>query len=115
MKIISQSILALFMIILFSAFAEDEQKGIKVTYGASDSNPAQIELKLNEDMSFSYQDFSVASDKIQLKGSYEIQNKKIILQAEDGSRDFHRKWKISKDGTKARSRKAMLFYTLTRQ
>lgn len=97
---------------MLSAFTKGEKESMKATYGVSESDPAQIELKLNEDMSFSYQDLSVPSNSIEVKGNYELRKNKVLLLANDGQTDFHRKWKISKDHKVARSRKGMSFYTL---
>lgn len=104
--------LAAIAIIFLTAFSSPSSTGLDVSYGVSADDPSQIELTLNKDHSFTYQDFSVSSKKIKVEGTYKLKNKKLSLEANDGQKGFHRKWKISEDGMTAKSRKGLCCYTL---
>ena len=104
--------LALVMISLCSAFTSVNNDGLDVTYGVSENDPSQIELRLNKDYSFTYQDISINSKKIQVHGTYQIKNNEILLTSTEEEVKYHDKWKISKDKNTVTSRKGLTFYTL---
>lgn len=82
------------------------------TYGVGPNNPSKIELTINEDHSFSYQDYSNPSKEIDVSGTWEIQSGKIVLMNYYSLFSIHDKWKIEEHGMIAKSRKGMTFYTL---
>ncbi|MEX1001425.1 MAG: hypothetical protein WDZ35_04855 [Crocinitomicaceae bacterium] len=97
------------------AFTSKNNDGLSVTYGVCKEDPFQIELKLNSDYTFTYQDFSIRSQKIKVQGTYQIKNNKVQLMTKDSQIEFHDKWKIVDDGTTAKSRKGLTFYTLRKK
>jgi len=107
--------LATYTIIICSAFINTKNIGVSGTYGVSEKDPSQIELELNKDYSFTYQDFSIPSQKIKVQGTYEVKKSKILLMAKDQQIEFHNKWKISGDGITVKSRKGLTFYTLQKK
>ena len=112
MKTIIKLSLNVLIICICSAFTSIENNGLNVTYGVSESNPAQIELKLNDDYTFTYQDLSISLQEIKVSGTYQIKNNTVHLISREENIKFHDKWKISKDNKTAKSRKGLLFYTL---
>jgi len=103
------------IIFICSSFTTEKSNGLDLTFGVSESDPSQIELNLDNDFTFSYQDLSATSQKIIVKGRYVVKNNKIHLIAEDDQIQFHDTWKISDDQSVARSRKGISFYTLRRK
>lgn len=93
----------------FTKYPENHLAG---TYGVSKEDLSQIRLTLNEDHSFTYQDFSNSSKRIAVEGNWELKGKFVVLENTDSKYSFHRKWKISKNGMIAKSRKGMTFYRL---
>tara|TARA_R110002049_G_scaffold219020_1_gene390738 strand:+ start:591 stop:938 length:348 start_codon:yes stop_codon:yes gene_type:complete len=112
MKTSIQLSLVLLIFSLCSAFTNLKNDGLNVTYGVSKSDPSQIELKLNADYTFTYQDFSNTAQKIAVNGTYQIKNHQIQLISKDKEINYHNKWKISNDHKTAKSRKGLSFYTL---
>lgn len=100
------------MISFCFAFTNISNDGLKVTYGVSENDPSQIELKLNEDYTFSYQNFSITTQKIKVKGSYQVKNNKILLLSEQEGIRYPDQWEISKDLKTAKARMGLTFYTL---
>ncbi len=96
----------------FTRISELDFVGI---YGVSENDPSRIELRLNLDKTFTYQDFSDPVKQITVKGNWEVKNKKIFLKDYDSEFSFHSMWKIMKDGMVAKSRKGMNFYTLVKK
>ncbi|GAB5538102.1 MAG: hypothetical protein Salg2KO_02050 [Salibacteraceae bacterium] len=103
------------LITICAAFTPANDNGLEVTYGVSNSNPAQIELQLNTDYTFSYQDFSVPEKKVLVSGTYELKNNTVHLHAQDASVRYHNTWRIVDDGNAAKSRLGLAFYTLRKQ
>lgn len=100
---------------IFAAFTSPLTDGLNVTYGVSEDNQSQIELRLNKDFTFTYQDLSNSSMKIVVEGTYRIKDKKVLLSANNNEVKFHDKWKITNDGDAAKSRKGLAFYTLRKK
>lgn len=113
-KILQTIVLALFVAVSFG-FTSPAGNGLDVSYGVSADDPSHISLRLHEDFTFEYQDLSDTQQKIIIEGTYELKNNRVTLEALDSSISFHDTWKISEDGTAARSRKGLTFYTLRRQ
>ena len=103
---------ALLIISICSAFTNLKNDGLNVTYGVSQNDPSQIELRLKKDYTFSYQDFSNSSKKIAVNGTYQIKKNKIQLNSKNKETKYHDTWKISNDNRTAKSRKGLTFYTL---
>lgn len=95
-----------------SAFTTIKNDGLNITYGVSDSDPSKIELKLNKNYTFTYQDLSVSSKEIKLSGTYMLKKNTVVLIPAEEEIKFHNKWKISTDKKTAKSRKWLCFYTL---
>jgi len=85
------------------------------TYGVADADPAQIELVLNEDHTFIYQDYSNSAKKIEVSGNWDLNKGHVILNNAEADVKFHTKWKISGDNKVAKSRMGMTFYRLVRK
>ena len=112
MKQSIKNLTILLVVITSFSFTTINDKGLDLRFGVSNSDPSHIELKLNEDYSFSYIDLSNPKNRIDVIGTYSVMKNKIILQAEDKTASFHDHWKISDEGNTARSRKGLSFYTL---
>lgn len=112
MKSTTKLLLALLTLTFCYAFTTTKNDGLNATYGVSDGDPSQIELRLNEDYTFSYQDFSIPSQQIKVEGTYQMKNNKIQLIPKNEQVEFHHTWKILDDGAVAKSRKGLAFYTL---
>lgn len=115
MKSIFKIAIAAFSLSICFAFTSNKNEGLNATYGVSENDPSQIELRLNDDFTFTYQDFSKSTAKIQIEGTYQIKNNKIQLIAEGEAIGFHDTWKITEDGSSAKSRKGLAFYTLRKE
>jgi hypothetical protein len=115
MKSIFKIAIAVFSLSMCFAFTSNKTDGLNATYGVSEDDPSMIELQLNEDFTFMYQDFSNSAAKTQIQGTYQIRNNKIHLNGKDEAIEFHDLWKIAEDGKTAKSRKGLTFYTLRRK
>ncbi|MES2515785.1 MAG: hypothetical protein V4580_16650 [Bacteroidota bacterium] len=108
--------LSLAIVILATlSFTTVSEPGFIGTYGVSKDDPSHIELKLNKDHTFSYQDFSVPSKKINVVGNWELKHNYVILKTADTKVSFHHKWKFNADGSTAKSRNGLTFYTLEKR
>ena len=83
-----------------------------LVYLKNDESTHEIELTLNKDKTFTYQDLSNSSKQINVRGNWEVKNNTIFLKNAESAFPFHHKWKITQKGTVAKSRKGMSFYTL---
>jgi|TARA_B110000902_G_scaffold263358_1_gene342244 hypothetical protein len=113
-QIIQSPIIAILLLTLFS-FSGPTESNFIGTYGVSENDPAKIELTLNIDKTFTYQDLSNWSKQINIRGNWEVKNNTIFLKNAESAFPFHHKWKIMQKGTVAKSRKGMSFYTLHKQ
>jgi hypothetical protein len=105
--------LSLFIVILATlSFTRIPKPGFIGTYGVSTNDPSHIELTLNTNHTFSYQDFSVPSKKINVTGSWELKGKYVILENAGHKVSFHNRWKFDENGIVAKSRKGFTFYAL---
>ena len=114
MKNVLKFSMAAFAIALSVAFTNKGNEGIEITYGVSENDPSQIELQLNSNFEFTYQDFSDPNQKIKTAGTYTLDKNTVVLSAKNDVIKFHDKWKLSDDKKTAKSRKGMTFYTLKR-
>jgi hypothetical protein len=108
MKLIKAIILSAFLFssLAFKSVSEPDFIG---TYGISKNYPGKLELKINADKTFTYQDFSDPNNKIEARGTWELEDNKIILQDHTATFPYRSKWKIEKDGRAVRSRKGLEF------
>ncbi len=97
-----------------TAFSPSAEYSFIGTYGVCASDPAQIELRIMPDGTFTYQDFSNPDKKIDVQGKWEARKDVVVLQSPSTATPFHDKWKFTEEGTVAKSRKGMAFYRLGR-
>lgn len=115
MKALLKSLTALLVLCSSFAFTLIHNDGFDATYTVSPNDPSNIELRLNKDFTFSFQNFSNPEQKIKVQGKYIIKNGSVHLSAQDASTHFHNKWKLHEKGMKASSRKGLTFYTLRKK
>ena len=113
-KPITRTPLAILAVASSLAFTPVDHEGLNATYGVPESDPSQIELSLRSDLTFTYQDLSVADAPVLVHGTYAISRNKVRLQATDTDVRFHDTWTVRENGMKATSRKGLAFYTLRR-
>lgn len=113
-NILRATFLVSFIVVSF-AFTENHSHEFTRVYGVSADDSSQIQLVLNDDHSFTYQDFSNPDHKITVDGKWESRNNTIILSTSNTYLRFHSKWRISADGQVAKSRMGMTFYSLFRK
>jgi len=111
LKILPVLMLALFM----PSFTNTDAEKFIGTYEVSVSDPAQIKLTINADHTFYYQDFSVASKKIMVKGNWTQKGKTVVLINTDSKTRFHNVWTFAENGQVAKSRKGLAFYRLCKR
>lgn len=104
-----------FSIFALSSNAEEVSENSSRIFGVAKDDPSQIQLKLNDDMSFKYQDLSSSKSPIKVSGVYQIKANRVILLTENIELKFHDHWRIQKEGNRAHSRKALCFYSLSLQ
>lgn len=104
--------ICLFAVMSFNSVSEKTVIGM---YGVHESDPAKIQLMINADHTFTYQDYSDMSKIIIVSGRWEQQEEFVVLKDYVSTYKFHDVWKISPDGKVARSKMGMLIYTLTKQ
>ncbi len=102
-----------FLVLLFSFKAKDPQLFIG-TYGVSNIDPSNIQLKIKADKTFYYQDFSNPAKKIMVTGTWENKANKVYLHASNASQKFHDVWEIESNQQVATARKGLCFYRLCR-
>lgn len=83
------------------------------TFGVTSDDPSQLKLSIEKDGNFSYQDFSNPTKRIEVNGTWKVHGKSVILTSSSAIK-FHSKWKFNDNGTVAKSRKGLSFYTLGR-
>ena len=82
------------------------------TYGVYENDPSNIKLTIDENHTYSYQDFSDPKNKINITGNWELKGNTVELKTNNIQYTFHNKWKFSKNGQIAKSRKGLTYYTL---
>lgn len=73
-----------------------------------------VTLILNENQTFHYLNHADPERKINIKGSWSLKNKSILLDDHQSSYHFHDKWKINSDYNCISSRNGLNFYRLCR-
>lgn len=113
-KIILVSFIAITLAVLssFKTSASDKYIGV---YGVSENDPSGIELVLNEDQTYTFKDFSNPNQHINVSGNWTFNKNQFILLNNSSNNSFHSKWKVTKDGKVAKSRKGLSFYTLMKK
>jgi len=115
MKKAIETLLIASAVLILSSFSSEKTTSFIGTYGVCDDDPSQIQFILNEDNTFTYQDFSNPHAPVDVKGNWEIKNSHLLLTDHNALRSFHSKWKLSKKGKMIKSRNGMAFYTLRKK
>ncbi len=68
------------LVILMSSFTNKYVNQFVGTYSVSVNDPSQIELTINSDQTFYYQDFSISDKKIIAKGKWTLKGNKVVLK-----------------------------------
>lgn len=110
-KLIKLSTLFTALVFLLS-FTSKSTNEITGTYSVPDSDPSNIKLTINADNTFTYQDYSIQSKKISVKGNWTMKGKKVVLKDYSSDYKFHTVWNIVENGKVAKSRKGLTFYRL---
>jgi hypothetical protein len=101
-------------VILTSSFSKIYKDPIIGTYKVSSNDPSQIELTLNADNTFYFQDFSISEKKIKTQGNWIFKGKKVILKSNENQGKFHNVWSFENKCQIAKSHKGLSFLTLRR-
>lgn len=100
MKKIQLILASLFFSVILLSFSVENSSNQVRSYGISENDPSQIRLDLNPDNSFYFRYFSNLSEQIELKGTWTLKGKKLILEAADGTKKFHSVWRTVSAGQK---------------
>ena len=98
--------------LVLSSFSQYTFKEPHGTFGVSLSDHSQIQLIIQPDHSFYFQDYSDAKNKIMVTGCWKINHKKVVLIASNSTIKFHNIWTFESNGQIAKSRKGLCFYRL---
>ena len=112
MKKISLLLFVLMTTILLSSFTYSNNTGFIGTYGVTSVNSSKVNLTINSDNTFYFQDFSDSENKITAQGTWELKGKKVILEDLTLQNKFHDVWTFDETGNVAHSRKGLCFYRL---
>lgn len=93
-----------------SAFAAEKTDPMVGTFGRIGST--QIQLTINDDFTFSYQDYSSNENNGSIDGTWAFRRGKVVLTATCTEKKFHQVWKITNRGQTAKSRKGLSFFRL---
>lgn len=104
-------ILCMFIVVLSSFSGRDDEEFIG-TYGVSETDPSRIELTLNTDHTFLFEDHSNPENKINVNGEWMAKGNKVILSGNNSTVKFHDTWTFTEQGQVAKSRKGLTFYRL---
>jgi predicted transcriptional regulator len=70
---------------------------------------SKVELTLNADQTFHYQNSSVPAKKVDISGNWSVNGKKIVLEA---ANNFRQNWKFDKNQSCVVTRKGLEFIRL---
>lgn len=84
-------------------------------YTVPATDPSKIELKLNGDHTFMYQDLSNAEKPIAISGRWYQQGEYVLLKDYVCTYKLHYKWRITADGQYAKAKMGATFYSLKKQ
>lgn len=110
MKHVFSLLTTLTIIVLLSSFTTTNT--FTGTYGVSAADPSQIKLSINADNTFTYQDLSAPGKAVNVKGSWTMKGKQVVLRSDDATAKFHRVWSFDEAGKVARSRRGLCWYRL---
>jgi hypothetical protein len=99
-------------ILLLSSFKTIQETHFIGTYTVAANDPSQIQLRIEADHTYYFQDFSVADAKIVAKGNWLVKGNKVVLTKSDAGQQFHTVWSFDEAGNVAKSRKRLSFYRL---
>jgi|GEM_PF-779138 len=96
-----------------TALSTKAQTHVIKTFGVSQADPSNIKLVLHADQTFTYQDFSLPTQKVRVSGTYTVRGAHIKLNASSAEKyAFHDRWKKVNNGSAINSRKRLSFYRL---
>lgn len=81
------------------------QKSAQPTNG----HKSVLELKLNDDNTFVYYNETNSKKIVEVKGTWEIQDKYIVLKSTSNTSDYPNKWKLDQSYSCIKARKGMEF------
>ncbi len=99
-------------ILLLSSFKTTEETHFIGTYTVAANDPSQIQLRIEADHTYYFQDFSVSDAKIVVKGNWRVKGNKVVLTKSDTGQQFQTVWSFDEAGNVAKSRKRLSFYRL---
>lgn len=111
MQTIKTTTVLFIIAVLLISFTPPNNKGLSVSYGTYGTTSAQIELILHKDFSFSYHDYSISQQSVEVSGTYILKNNKVFLHA-DNNVKFRDRWKIKNEGHSIVSRQGLCYYIL---
>ena len=112
MQKIFQLVFVLMTAILLSSFTNSNTSGFIGTYGVTSVNSSKVNLTINSDNTFYFQDFSDSENKIIAQGTWTLKGKKVVLEDLNSESKFHDVWTFDETGNVAHSRKGLCFYRL---
>ena len=83
-------------------------------FGVSVSDPSQIELTINSDHTFFYQDLPISDKKIVINGAWTTKWGKVYFEDNNLSKKFHNIWTFFDNGQIAKSCKGFTFCILSK-
>lgn len=104
--------LCLVAVMSFKSVSERDMIGI---YGGIKDDPGKIQLQINADHTFTYQDHSNPNQIVVITGRWEKQEEFIVLKDYVATYKLHDIWKVSADGKVARSKMGITIHTLLKQ
>lgn len=104
--------LSLFAVMSFKSVTEKDMVGM---YTIAAGSYSKIELKINADHTFSYQDYTDMNNIVIVSGRWEKQEEFIVLKDYVTTHKFNDIWKVSADGKTARSKAGIIIYTLEKR
>ena len=109
---------ALLSAMSFSGVPVSKERVLKTTiYGTcgcenTPESTGMVKLTLHPNQTFQYLNASNPHQKVEVKGNWVMQGKKIILQADTTEKHFNKTWKFDKDQSCILSRNGLRFIRL---
>ena len=109
---------SLFVLMSFNGVSGTDEIILKTkTYGVCGCENApitdsKVELTLHPDHTFHYLNASDSNQKVDVKGNWAMNGKKVVLQSDTGDKGFHKNWKFDKSQPCILSRKGLNFIRL---
>jgi len=100
------------VILISQSFTFESNNLIFGSYGVTNNDPSKIELVINEDHTFTFKDYSNPNKRINASGTWEMKKDFVILKSSNSKYSYHTKWKVYDNGSRAKSRNGLAFYTL---